>query len=108
RAMSSPGEGAGDAGAAVVLPDCGQRISVETPRHTEKLWTHMIGFKPGAYLVLEKPPGADATDGKRAHKDGDSLVIRFMKDGTIFGFRTPVLSSISLPYKLLFVAYPVE
>ncbi|HEX6999932.1 MAG TPA: flagellar brake protein [Gammaproteobacteria bacterium] len=106
--MSSPEDAAGGAGTAVALPDCGQRISVETPRHTEKLWTHMIGFKPGAYLVLEKPAGADSPDGKRTLKDGDSLVIRFMKDGSIFGFRTPVLGSASLPYKLLFVAYPVE
>lgn len=68
----------------------------------------MIGFKPGGYLVLEKPPGADAVEGPLALKDGDSLVIRFLKDGSIFGFRTPVLSTLSFPYKLLFVAYPVD
>jgi len=90
------------------LPDCGQRVSIETRVHGEKLWTHMIGFKPGAYVVLEKPPGTDAVDGKRVLKDGDSLVIRFLKDGTIYGFRTPVLCTATVPYRLLFVGYPVE
>ena len=90
------------------LPECGQRVSVETARHTEKLWTQMIGFKPGAYLVLEKPPGTDAIDGKRALKDGDSLVIRFIKEGSIYGFRTPVLCTATVPYRLLFVGFPIE
>jgi hypothetical protein len=106
--MSSNPDQASDAARALPLPDCGQRISVETPRHDGKLWTHMIGFKPGRYLVLEKPPGADAVDGPSALRDGDSLVIRFLKDGSIFGFRAPVLGSLSMPYKLLFVACPVD
>src|SRR5690606_4808562 len=89
------------------LPDCGQRVSIETRVHGEKLWTHMIGFKPGAYVVLEKPPGTDAVD-NRVLKDGDSLVIRFFKDGTIYGFRTPVLCTATVPYRLLFVGYPLD
>lgn len=93
---------------ALPLPDCGQRVSVESARHTEKLWTHMIGFKPGVYLVLEKPPGTDAVDGKRALKDGDSLVIRFLKEGSIYGFRVPVLCTATMPYRLLFVGFPIE
>ncbi|MBN1240641.1 MAG: flagellar brake protein [Gammaproteobacteria bacterium] len=105
---SDPDRPAGDAARGLPLPDCGQRISVESPRHDGKLWTHMIGFKPGGYLVLEKPPGADAVEGPLALKDGDSLVIRFLKDGSIYGFRTPVLSTLSFPYKLLFVAFPVD
>src|SRR5690554_1652028 len=90
------------------LPDSGQRVSIETRVHGDKLWTQMIGFKPGAYVVLEKPPGTDAVDGSRVLKDGDSLVIRFLKDGTIYGLRTPVLATVTVPYRLLFVGYPVD
>lgn len=93
---------------SIPLPDCGQRVSVESARHGDKLWTQMIGFKPGAYLVLEKPAGTDAVDGKHVLKDGDSLVIRFLKEGTIYGFRTPVLCTATVPYRLLFVGFPAE
>jgi hypothetical protein len=106
--MSVKPEDVAETDPSVPLPDCGQRVSVQSPRHDEKLWTQMIGFKPGAYLILEKPPGADLVGGNRALRDGDSLVIRFVKDGSVFGFRTPVLNMLAVPHKLLFVAYPVE
>jgi hypothetical protein len=106
--VSSESSQAGDPGQPLQLPDCGQRISVESPHQEEKLWTQMIGFKPGAYLILEKPIGVDAADGMRALCEGDPIVIRFLKDGNVFGFRTPILRTLSVPYKLLFVAYPVD
>lgn len=62
------------------LPDCGQRVSVEHPATGQKLWTTMLGYKPGSYILLEKPPGTDAVEGKHVLKDGDSLIIRFFKD----------------------------
>jgi len=88
------------------LPDCGQRVSVEHPATGQKLWTTMLGYKPGSYILLEKPPGTDAVEGKHVLKDGDSLIIRFFKDGTIYGFRTPILCTITMPYRLLFAGFP--
>lgn len=106
--MSLGSSAADDLERPVPLPDCGQKISVESPHQEEKLWTQMVGFKRGAYLILEKPAGADVVDGMRALCEGDSIVIRFIKDGIVYGFRTPILRTLSVPYKLLFVAYPVE
>lgn len=88
------------------LPDCGQRVSVEHPATGQKMWTTMLGYKPGSYILLEKPPGTDAVEGKHVLKDGDALIVRFFKDGTIYGFRTPILCTITMPYRLLFAGYP--
>ncbi|HEU4618079.1 MAG TPA: flagellar brake protein [Gammaproteobacteria bacterium] len=104
--MSLDSNDAEDQERRLPLPDCGQRVSIESPRHKQKLWTQMIGFKPGHYVIFEKPHGHDGIEGPL--RDGDSLVIRFLKDGTVFGFRTPVLHTMSIPYQMLFVAYPVE
>lgn len=90
------------------LPDCGQRISLESHRHRDKLWTRMIGFKPAEYLVLDKPTEADAAGRTVTLEVDDALVIRFLKDGSVFGFRATVLSTVSFPYKLLFVSFPAE
>lgn len=72
-----------------------------------KVSARLLGSVDGAYLVLRELP---ATYGNMDFilRYGEQVVLRFLQEGTIIGFRTYVLNMVKEPERLLFVAYPKE
>lgn len=65
-----------------------------------------VGMEPGEYILLRLPPGAGVHD----HLfEGNSAVIKFIAEGTVYGFHTSVIGYM---YKkriiLVALAYPVS
>lgn len=66
--------------------------------------SELIGMKKGQYLVIctqHDMPGMRA----EALKDS-SVIVRYLYKGSVFGFRTRVLSLIHSPDRLVFLGYP--
>lgn len=90
----------------VVMPEVGTRISLESARLTGRMWSRLIGWKEGAYLLIETPEAHLPAGITTAFSVDDILTVRYMDDGLIVGFRSPVLGRIVKPWPLTVVAYP--
>lgn len=66
--------------------------------------SELIGMKKGQYLVISTQHDMP---GMRAETLKDSsVIVRYLYKGSVFGFRTKVLSLIHSPDRLVFLGYP--
>ncbi len=93
-------------GTPLIMPDVGTRVSLESSRLTGRMWSRIVGWKEQHYLLLETPEAHLPTGISTAFSVDDVLTLRYMHDGMIIGFRTPVLGRISQPHPLTVVAFP--
>lgn len=65
--------------------------------------TKLVGLRPFECIIMSMPriPGFIHTVGPEAH-----LQVRYMAEGTLYGFNTCVIGHITKPFPLLFAAYP--
>ena len=64
----------------------------------------LVGLVPERYLVLGLGGERDANYSKLFK--GNSIVVRYIFDGAVYGFQTASLGSVTSPDRLLFVSYP--
>ncbi len=68
----------------------------------------LIGIENGRYLIA-KLPNNDLSGSVRLQRAIRSqIIIKYVYNGFVYGFKTKVLNIISIPARLLFVAYPEE
>ena len=69
----------------------------------KKFTTYFRGYKTKQYLILDHPLSV----GKPIHiPDGSSVVVRFIHEGSIIGFRTTAICHSSAPSPLMFLRFP--
>lgn len=90
----------------LLIPEVGTRVSLESTRLTGRMWSRIVGWKEQQYLLLETPEAHLPAGITTAFSVNDVLTLRYMDDGVIVGFRSPVLGRITQPYPLTIVAYP--
>jgi len=66
--------------------------------------SNLIGMKKGQYLVICTQH--DLTGVRAEALKNSSVIVRYLYRGSIFGFRTRVLSLIHSPDRLVFLSYP--
>ncbi|GFM35947.1 pilus assembly protein PilZ [Desulfovibrio psychrotolerans] len=81
----------------------GTRMLLSVNGSDNRHGTELVGLNPYEYLILKMPlvPGI-----RSRMLPGEPLTVRFMRQGTIIGFRTHVISQITKPGALVFVEYP--
>lgn len=70
----------------------------------EKLKSKLAGLEHKDYLMIRAPAGPRSVIGKMS--PGKILVVKYQYQGVIYGFHSHVLSMITNPAELLFIAYP--
>ena len=80
----------------------GLPLVLTTPAVQGNLKGELVGFASPEFLIVRLP----LTAGVRSINSGDSIMVRFLADGTIFGFRTEILSLVTKPAPLLVLNYP--
>src|SRR5690625_1514557 len=86
-----------------ILP--GTKISLEAAGG--RVTTSLMGVVDGVYVVLQDIPAyRGLMDFQLGY--GETVVLRFLHEGTATGFRSYVLNMVKDPERLLFVAYPNE
>lgn len=70
-----------------------------------KFPTRLLGWREGRFLMVALP----RADGRPVPvSDGDTVVLRYVLDGDVYGFRAEVLRVQYRPEPLLFLAFPAE
>lgn len=102
-----------EASAEVALPgstrlaiELGTEILVESPRVSGRLRSQLVGMASGQYLIVKAPVTPELGALHKVYPDGDELVLRYLYNGTVFGFRSLVIGAVTHPARLLFLDYP--
>ena len=64
----------------------------------------MVGFKLGKYVILDNP----LVNGIPLLDAGDTGIVRYLDDGTVYGFESEILSTIKMPTCLAFMRFPAS
>ncbi|MCI5107150.1 MAG: flagellar brake protein [Pseudomonadales bacterium] len=81
-------------------------VFVEISDTSEKLKSRIIGHDQQNYVIIACPRAG--TCNNDTWQPGAKVVIKYVHDGVVIAFQTPVLNSIQAPANLLFLAYPRE
>ena len=83
-------------------------VNVQRTGSESRIKAEVLGAVPGAYIVLRDIPKATPRDNLHSlqPRPGDTLLVRFLQEGVVFGFRTGVARFVTEPEYLLFVHYP--
>lgn len=84
----------------------GTKVSLEAAAGT-RVSVRLLGFVADAYLVLRDLPARHGNMDFTLHY-GEQVVLRYLHEGTVVGFRSYVLNMVKEPERLLFIAYPSE
>jgi c-di-GMP-binding flagellar brake protein YcgR len=87
-----------------ILP--GTTISLEAAGGA-RLPVRLLGVVSGSYLALRDVPARHGNMDFTLNY-GEKVVLRYLHEGTVTGFRSYVLNMVKEPERLLFVAYPSE
>lgn len=90
----------------ITLPQIGTRLSVESAHLSGRFWSRLIGYCKGSYVILEMPEAKIPPGLNTPFTEQDVLTIRYVEDGTVVAFRTPVIGRIRSPAMLTVTAYP--
>lgn len=90
----------------------GLRLNVDigTPLHINiqgvegKIKSKLIGMEAWEYLIIKAPVGYAGIRTKLT--EGNRVVIRFLQEGSVFGFEAYILAVIDKPATLLVIDYP--
>ena len=88
--------------------NAGSVVNIQRVGESARVQAEVLGAVPGAYIVLR-----DANTGQEnrnlrylALRSEDPLILRFMHEGVVYGFRTAVSRLVTDPEYLVFVLYP--
>jgi len=90
----------------------GKRINLEIGIHIQfkmegvgfPLQSVLVGMEINEYLIIKIP--GQYTNIKHKLVPGVDIVVRYLYQGTVYGFQTKLIEIISTPVKLLFLEYP--
>lgn len=91
-----------DLGTGLLSAGIGTRFSLEYPSSGEKTKSTLVGIKEGECIILA------ASDSIRFWnlQPGIPLIVRYIYNGTAYGFKAYILEVMHHPSHLLFVSYP--
>ena len=68
------------------------------------LQSTVVGMEPGEYLIIKSPKSFVSI--KHKCVPGSEMVVRYLHNGTVYGFQTKLIEFITSPTKLFFLEYP--
>lgn len=94
-----------DGGRRVAI-EMGTQLQIEVEGVASRLKSHLVGMDLGKYLILDLSH-VNLSGGVR-HKlfKRNTVVVRYIYSGKVYGFQSYILGATTDPAKLLFVAYP--
>jgi len=86
-------------------------VNVQRAGCEMRIKAQVLGAVPGAYIVLREVASGGRADHRLSAispRVGDTLLVRFLHDGVVFGFRAGVARIVMEPEFLLFISYPIR
>lgn len=88
--------------------ELGTELTMEAPRVAGRMKSRLIGLLPNEYLLVKPPPTESLGPLHSVYQEGDTLVLRYLFNGTVFGFRSLVMGAVTHPVKLLVLSHPSQ
>ena len=88
---------------AVLDVEVGSQLVVSLEGVESRLNSTMVGWDTGKYLIITTPRKQGI--GSKLF-EGNSVIIRYIQSGIVFGFQSRILSTINNPVPLTFISYP--
>lgn len=83
----------------------GEIFSLQIGKDTERFFSHYCGVSHDRFLIVEVKEGKSIQGRLMA---GNTVTVRFVSDGTVFGFVSKIILYITKPFHLIFLTYPDE
>lgn len=84
--------------------DTGCPVFVELNGSSDKLKSKIVGYDPQKFVIIATPGGAAAN----SIDSGQQVVLKYVYEGMVICFKTPVIGTVTAPEPLLFIAYPSD
>lgn len=68
----------------------------------------LVGFETGQYIIIRLSSKDLIGNFRSEQVRGGQLLVRYLYQGAVYGFRTEVLNVVSTPAKLFFLSYPTK
>lgn len=84
---------------------CGQLFSIQFNPKGVRAMTGCCGAVPEKCLIIQTP---NVYNPRTDYAEGDSVTVRYVDDGIVYGFRSEIISHVSNPVRLLFIELPKD
>ncbi len=84
----------------------GTALKIQIEGTKTRMISELIGMDEGEYLVIKMPSVQFVGSLSNLLYKGNSIIIRYLHKGTIFGFKSYISHFITNPAKLIFIEYP--
>lgn len=92
-----------------ILIELGSQLQIEIEGVAFRFKSVLVGMESDEYLIIKTPmvpSDAPFSSIKQKLFQGTQIIVRYIYKGTVFGFQSKLIESISTPVRLLFVEYP--
>lgn len=86
--------------------EIGTTLKIQIEGTKSRMTSELIGVETGEYLVIKMPTVQFMGNLSSLLYKGNSIIIRYLHKGTIFGFKSYISHVITNPAKLIFIEYP--
>jgi c-di-GMP-binding flagellar brake protein YcgR len=86
--------------------EIGITLKIQIEGTKGRLTSELIGIEESEYLIIKMPPVQFMGNLSNVLYKGNSIIIRYMHKGTVFGFKSHIIHFITIPAKLIFIEYP--
>ncbi len=86
----------------------GTTLEVQIERTDPRLTCELFAVEEGKFLIIKMSPFQSLQNATKLVNKGTNIAVRYMDEGTVFGFKSRILHFMVDPAKLIFIKYPVE
>ena len=87
-----------------IMLDVGVDVQLRLEGVGFPLQSMVVGMEPDEYLIIKSPKSIASI--KHKCVPGSEMVVRYLYNGTVYGFQTKLIEYITSPIKLFFLEYP--
>ncbi len=86
----------------------GTTLEIQIEKTAPRLTSELFAVEKDKFLIVKMSPYQSLQNATRLVRKGTKLVVRYMYEGTVFGFNSTILHVMVSPAKLIFIKYPEE
>ncbi|GAB4241169.1 MAG: hypothetical protein Kow00109_16480 [Acidobacteriota bacterium] len=86
----------------------GTEVRIQIPGMEDRYRSRVVGLDPGRFIILTKPVALSPAIVQTSLVPGSELLVRYLYDGTVWGFRSRLIQVLSGNVQVIFVEYPEE
>jgi c-di-GMP-binding flagellar brake protein YcgR len=86
----------------------GTTFEIQIEKTDTRLTSELFAVEEGKFLIIKISPFQSLQHTARLVHTGTNIAIRYMQDGTVFGFKSIIIHFMVEPARLIFIKYPEE